>query len=81
VLSEGDLLRRIEIGTLKPVHWVEYLFRPGVYRETHGPKVRDIMSTNVSTIDQDLPLEAAVALMESAASNAYLLSMARGSWA
>jgi CBS domain-containing protein len=68
VLSEGDLLRRIEIGTSKPVHWLEYLFRPGhladVYKQTHGRKVEEIMSTNVSTIDQNLPLESAVSLME-----------------
>ena len=61
VLSEGDLLRRIEIGTSKPVHWLEYLSRPGhlaeVYKQTHGRKVEEIMSTNVSTIDQNLPLE------------------------
>lgn len=68
VLSEGDLLRRIEIGTAKKTHWLEYLFRPGhladVYRQTHGRKVEEIMSTDVSSIDQSLPLESAVSLME-----------------
>jgi CBS domain-containing protein len=68
VLSEGDLLRRIEIGTAKKTHWLEYLFRPGhladVYKQTHGRKVEDMMSTDVSSIDQSLPLESAVSLME-----------------
>jgi CBS domain-containing protein len=68
VLSEGDLLRRIEIGTTRPVHWLEYMFRPGhlaeVYKETHGRKVAEIMSTDVCSIDQNLPLEAAVTLMQ-----------------
>jgi CBS domain-containing protein len=68
VLSEGDLLRRIEIGTTKKAHWLEYLFRPGhlaeVYKQTHGRKVEEIMSTDISSIDQSLPLEAAVSLME-----------------
>lgn len=68
VLSEGDLLRRIEIGTAKKAHWLEYLFRPGhlaeVYKHTHGRKVEEIMTTEVSSIDQSLPLEAAVSLMQ-----------------
>lgn len=68
ILSEGDLLRRIEIGTTKTTHWLEYLFRPGhlaeVYKQTHGRKVEEVMSTDVSSIDQSLPLEAAVSLMQ-----------------
>jgi CBS domain-containing protein len=68
VLSEGDLLRRIEIGTTKKTHWLEHLFRPGhladVYKQTHGRKVEELMSTDVSSIDQSLPLGSAVSLME-----------------
>src|SRR5947209_14716085 len=68
VLSEGDLLRRIEMGTVKKAHWLESLFRPGhladVYKHTHGRKVEEVMSTDVSSIDQNLPLESAVSLME-----------------
>jgi|SRR3954451_11749623 len=68
VLSEGDLLRRIEIGTTKKTHRLEYLFRPGhladVYKQTHGRKVEELMSTDVSSIDQSLPLGSAVSLME-----------------
>jgi CBS-domain-containing membrane protein len=68
VLSEGDLLRRIEMGTLKKAHWLESLFRPGhlaeVYKHTHGRKVEEVMSTDISSIDQNLPLESAVSLME-----------------
>jgi CBS domain-containing protein len=68
VLSEGDLLRRSEIGTTKSTHWLEYLFRAGhlaeVYKQTHGRRVEEVMSTDVSSIDQSLPLEAAVSLMQ-----------------
>ncbi len=68
VLSEGDLLRRVEIGTSRRAHWLEYLFRPGhladVYKQTHGRKVGEVMTTDVSTIDQNLALESAVTLME-----------------
>jgi CBS domain-containing protein len=68
ILSEGDLLRRIEIGTTKTTHWLEYLFRPGhlaeVYKQTHGRKVGEVMTTDVSSIDQSLPLESAVSLMQ-----------------
>ena len=68
VLSEGDLLRRIEMGTTKKAHWLESLFRPGhladVYKHTHGRKVEEVMSTDISSIDQNLPLESAVSLME-----------------
>jgi CBS domain-containing protein len=68
VLSEGDLLRRIELGTLKTPHWLDWLFRPGhladAYKHTHGRKVEEIMSVDVCVIDGTLPLEAAVELME-----------------
>jgi CBS domain-containing protein len=68
VLSEGDLLRRIELGTQKTAHWLNWLFRPGqlsdAYKHTHGRKVEEIMSGDVCTIDQNLPLEAAVGLMD-----------------
>jgi CBS domain-containing protein len=68
VLSEGDLLRRIELGTQKTAHWLDWLFRPGhladAYKHTHGRKVEEIMSGDVCAIDKNLPLEAAVALME-----------------
>jgi CBS domain-containing protein len=68
VLSEGDLLRRIELGTQKTAHWLDWLFRPGhladAYKHTHGRKVEEIMSDDVCAIEQNLPLEAAVAMME-----------------
>jgi CBS domain-containing protein len=68
VLSEGDLLRRIELGTDKTVHWLDWLFRPGhladAYKHTHGRRVEEIMSVDVCAIDKNLPLEAAVDLMQ-----------------
>ncbi len=69
VLSEGDLLRRIEFETQDlPSGWLSRLFRPGgtaeAYRLTHGRKVGDIMSRRPVTIDASAPLGEAVALME-----------------
>jgi len=69
IVSEGDLLRRPELGTQGPrARWFESLFRPGhlaeVYAHTHGRKVEEIMSPDVIVIDDGLRLEEAAALME-----------------
>ncbi len=69
MLSEGDLLRRPELGTQKaPANWLQSLFRPGhlaeVYTRTHGRKVEEIMTSDVITVDEGLRLEEAAALME-----------------
>lgn len=69
MLSEGDLLRRPELGTQKPrAHWLECLFHSGrlaeAYAHTHGRKVQEIMTPTVVSIGEDTRLEDAVALME-----------------
>lgn len=69
MLSEGDLLRRPELGTQKPrAHWLECLFHSGklaeAYAQTHGHKVAEIMTPRVVSIGEETRLEDAVALME-----------------
>lgn len=69
MLTEGDLLRRAEIGTeRRHSRWVELLLGPGRlarhYVQTHAGKVGAIMTRDVVSITPDTPLDAAVALME-----------------
>ena len=68
VLSEGDLLRRVELGTAKADHWYAHVFEPGgtaaAYAATHTRRVGDVMSRNPVTATRDMPLADAVALME-----------------
>jgi CBS domain-containing protein len=69
MLTEGDLLRRAEIGTeRRHSRWVELLLGPGRlardYIQTHAGKVGAIMTREVVSITSDTPLDAAVALME-----------------
>jgi len=69
LLSEADLIRRIEIGTQgKPATWLSCLVHPGRlaedYARTHGRKVAEIMTHDVVTIGPDALLEEAASLME-----------------
>jgi CBS domain-containing protein len=68
ILSEGDLLRRAELGTEKRrPRWLEFLIGPGsfanAYVHSHGRKVDEVMTTNVVTIEPTAPLAEAVDLM------------------
>ena len=68
VISEGDLLRRVELGTEKTrPRWLEFLLSGGrlaeSYAHTHGRKVGEIMTSNVATISEDADLSEAVDLM------------------
>jgi CBS domain-containing protein len=68
VLSEGDLLRRAELGTdRKRARWLEFLLSGGrqaeTYAHTHGRKVGEIMTAKVVTIAEDSELSQAVDLM------------------
>ena len=68
VLSEGDLLRRAELGTeRKRPQWLEYMLSGGrlaeAYARSHGRKVGEIMTTKVVTISEDADLGEAVDLM------------------
>jgi CBS domain-containing protein len=70
IITEGDFLRRAEIGTeRKPrVRWIEYLLAPGrvatEWTRSHGGKVEEVMTPDVVTVAEDASLEEAVQLME-----------------
>ena len=69
IMTEGDFLRRVEIGTEQQdrPRWIELLF-PGrlaeEYARAHGRTVQEVMTRNVVTVAEDAPVEEAVQLME-----------------
>lgn len=69
VVTEGDFLRRAEIGTQKRrPRWLEFLVGPGKlateYVRAAGRKVSEIMTPNPHTVAEDVPLEEIVQTME-----------------
>lgn len=69
MLSEGDLLRRSELGTeRKRPRWLAFLASPGrlaeEYSHTHGRLVADVMTDKVYSVAPDTPLQEVVQLME-----------------
>jgi CBS domain-containing protein len=69
VVTEGDFLRRAEIGTEHhPPRWLEFLMGPGPlardYVKAHGRKVAEVMTRDVKTVDEATQLKDVVALME-----------------
>jgi CBS domain-containing protein len=69
ILTEGDLLRRSEMGTERHrPRWLEILMGPrrlaGDYVRTHGRKVEEIMTRDLVSVTGDKPLDEIVELME-----------------
>jgi CBS domain-containing protein len=69
VVTEGDLLRRDELGTQRRrPWWLRLIASPGRqaadFTRTHGRKVADVMTRDVVTVDQGADFEEIVALME-----------------
>jgi CBS domain-containing protein len=69
VVTEGDFLRRSEIGTQRRrPKWIEFLLGPGrladEYVRTSGRIVAEIMTPDPSVISEDDSLETVVDLME-----------------
>jgi CBS domain-containing protein len=66
ILTEGDLLRRIELGTdTTTSNWLR-LVPSGAARDfvrTHSWRVADVMSKPVVTVDRDTPLAEATVLL------------------
>jgi CBS domain-containing protein len=65
ILSEGDLLRRSELGTdHKRPRWLQFLLSGGrlaeSYAHSHGRRAGEIMTAKVATISEDADLETAV---------------------
>jgi CBS domain-containing protein len=69
IITESDLLRRVEIGTeRRRAHWLEVLLGPGheaaEYTATHAREVSNVMTERVITVAANAPLADVVALME-----------------
>ena len=70
VITEGDLLRRHELGTTKRrSRWVELLVGSGALAEDYvkaaGRKVHEVMTHGVLTVAEGTELDAVVQIMES----------------
>jgi CBS domain-containing protein len=68
MVSEGDFLRRGELGTQrKRSWWLEFLVGPGTvaddYVHAHGRKVGEVMSSNIETTHRNATLDEVVETM------------------
>ena len=68
ILTEGDLLRRVELGTeAQRSGWLHFLLGPrrlaDDYVETHSKVVGDVMTTAVVTVEEGAPISDVVSLM------------------
>jgi CBS domain-containing protein len=69
IVTEGDLLRRVETGTQrKRPRWIELLMGSGrlasEYVHASGRKIAEVMSRDVHAISEDASLDDVVELME-----------------
>jgi CBS-domain-containing membrane protein len=69
IITEGDLLRRVETGTeRRHRHWVELLIGPGrlarEYALAHARRAGEMMSTDIISVTPEAALDEIVALME-----------------
>ena len=69
IISEGDLVRRHEMGTEKPKSWWTDMFRSaetaaGNYVKAHGPHTKDVMTRKVTTVDEETQVEKIVEILE-----------------
>jgi len=68
IVTEGDLLRRVETATDKRCTTWGALFAPGraadAYARSHGRKVGEVMTRGVECVAPDTPLTEVVRLME-----------------
>jgi CBS domain-containing protein len=69
IVTEGDFLRRTEIGTQRQrARWIEFFIGPGrladEYSHSAGRTISDVMTQDVHTVEADTPLEQIVRMME-----------------
>ncbi len=68
VVSDGDLLRRVELGTEKTRGWRTFFTGTAAlaedYVRSHGTLARDIMTRDVYSVGRDTPLAEVAELME-----------------
>jgi CBS domain-containing protein len=70
MLTEGDLLRRAELGTeRKRPRWLEFLLGPGAvagdYVKTHARRVDEVMTEGAYSVAETTPLAEVLSLMNS----------------
>lgn len=70
MITEGDLLRRAELGTeRKRPRWLEFLRGPGAlaedYVKTHARRVDEVMTEGVYSVAEETPIADVVSLMNS----------------
>jgi CBS domain-containing protein len=68
IVTEGDLLRRAELGSERRApRWIQYLRSPGrlaeEYAHAHGLRAEAVMSSPVTTVTEETPLEAIVEIL------------------
>lgn len=69
IVTEGDFLRRAETDTeRRRPRWLEFLLGPGMiagdYVRSHARRVDEVMTSEVFTITEEMPLRDIVTLME-----------------
>lgn len=69
IVSEGDLLRRVELGTERRRSWLREFISSNhtlasEYVKAHARHVRDIMTVNVATVSETTPLVEIADLLE-----------------
>ena len=69
IVSEGDLMRRVETGTEIHSWWLSLLFdepeaRARAYLKSHGTRALDVMTLEVVTVAPEMPLERIAPLLE-----------------
>lgn len=69
IVSEGDLVRRVESGTEREPSWWLRLFGDADewarnYAKTHGRRVTDVMTREVATVDEAASLPEIAGLLE-----------------
>ncbi len=70
IVSEGDLIRRAEIGTAeRPRSWWLRLFTDSAtlakeFTKSHAEQVRDVMTEDVATVAEETPLAVVAGILE-----------------
>ena len=69
IVSEGDLMRRVETGTARHPWWLSWVVdepedRARDYIKSHGTLARDVMTSRVVTVAADTPLGQIARLLE-----------------
>ncbi|HUI35311.1 MAG TPA: CBS domain-containing protein [Stellaceae bacterium] len=69
IISEADLLHRVEIGTEKHRRWLQESMTAATtlaedFAKSHGKKVSEVMTTHVVSASEDTPLADIASLLE-----------------